>query len=201
VKAKVKRLECAGAWWHNSLLLDLSKSFESDPMKKSTILTAVCLSFLGAAGCSTMQQPASTSATPSAASNAGATGSSAAQSKAKATPSDSAALQGTWTGKELSADSDDACRLVVSGQTFEFHGPDPNEWYKGTFTLREDSDPKVLVAAITQCPVDKYNGKTDYAIYRLENGTLTLAAYEPGNPEVPAGFDAPETRRFVFKLK
>jgi uncharacterized protein (TIGR03067 family) len=115
--------------------------------------------------------------------------------------SDSAALQGTWTGKELSADSDDACRLVVSGQNFEFHGPDPNEWYKGTFTLREGSDPKVMVAAITECPVEKYIGKTDFAIYRLENGTLTLTAREPGNPDVPAGFDAPESRRFVFKLK
>jgi hypothetical protein len=58
-----------------------------------------------------------------------------------------------------------------------------------------------LVAAITDCPVEKYVGKTDLAIYRLENGTLTLTAREPGNPDVPAGFDAPETRRFVFKLK
>jgi uncharacterized protein (TIGR03067 family) len=168
-------------------------------MKEQTILLFACLSFLAAAGCSTTQQPASISAAPPA--TAQATDSNTTRSKPKALLSDSAALQGTWTGKELSADSDDACRLVVSGEKFEFHGPDPNEWYKGTFTLREDSNPKVLVAAITECPVEKYNGKTDYAIYRLENGTLTLTAYEPGNPEVPAGFDAPETRRFVFKLK
>jgi uncharacterized protein (TIGR03067 family) len=163
----------------------------------------VCLSLFVAPGCSTTYlQPALISATPpSTAASAQPIGSSATQSSAKAAPSDSAALQGTWTGKELSADSDDACRLVVSGQSFEFHGADPNEWYKGTFTLREDSNPKVMVAAITECPVEKYNGKTDYAIYRLENGTLTLTAYEPGNPEVPSGFDAPETRRFVFKLK
>jgi uncharacterized protein (TIGR03067 family) len=121
--------------------------------------------------------------------------------KPEAPPSDSAALQGTWTGKELSADSDDPCRLLVSGQSFEFHGPDSNEWYKGTFTLREDSNPKVMVAAITECPVEKYVGKSDYAIYRFENGTLMLTAREPGNPDVPAAFDAPETRRFVFKRK
>jgi len=161
----------------------------------------ICLVLLAAAGCSTPQQPASTSATPSAGSDAQVVGSSGMQSKSKTPLSDSTALQGAWTGKELSADSDAPCRLVVSGQNFEFHGPDPNEWYKGTFTLREDSNPKVLVAAISECPVEKYNGKTDFAIYRLENGTLTLTAYEPGNPEVPAGFDAPETRRFVFKLK
>jgi uncharacterized protein (TIGR03067 family) len=161
----------------------------------------VCLSLLVASGCSTVRQPASTSATPPVTANAQPKDSTSTQSSAKPAPSDSAALQGTWTGKELSADSDEACRLVVSGQTFEFHGPDPDEWYKGTFTLREDSNPKVLIAAITECPVEKYNGKTDYAIYRFENGTLRLTAFEPGNPDVPAGFDAPETRRFVFKLK
>jgi uncharacterized protein (TIGR03067 family) len=158
----------------------------------------MCLLLLGASGCSTMQQPASTSPTHSTTLYAD---SSATQPEPKAQLSDSAALQGTWTGKELSADSDDACRLVVTGQNFEFHGSDPNEWYKGTFTLRENSNPKVLVAAITECPAEKYIGKTDYAIYRLENGALRLTAYEPGNPDVPPGFDAPETRRFVFNPK
>lgn len=150
---------------------------------------------LGVAGCSTHPAPP-----PSMASMAQTSNSTATQSS-KAALSDSASLQGTWTGKELSADSDEPCRLIVSGQNFEFHGGDPTEWYKGTFTLRENSDPKVFVAAISDCPVDKYIGKTDYAIYRLDNGTLTLAAYEPGNPDVPSSFDAPETRRFVFKAK
>jgi uncharacterized protein (TIGR03067 family) len=168
-------------------------------MKEQTNFLFACLSFLALAGCSTLQQPASTSATPPA--TAQAADSSATQPKPKALLSDSVALQGTWTGKELSADSDDACRLIVSGQNFEFHGADPNEWYKGTFTLREGSDPKVMVAAITECPVENYIGKTDLAIYRLEGGTLRLTAREPGNPDVPSSFDAPETRRFVFKLK
>jgi uncharacterized protein (TIGR03067 family) len=158
----------------------------------------ICLLLLSASGCSTMQQPPSTEATHSTASNSAPT---VSQPEPKEQLSDSAALQGTWAGKELSADSDDACRLVVTGQNFEFHGSDPNEWYKGTFTLRENSNPKVLVAAITECPVEKYIGKTDYAIYRLESDTLRLTAYEPGNPDVPPGFDAPETRRFVFKPK
>jgi uncharacterized protein (TIGR03067 family) len=172
-------------------------------MKKITVLRSVFagLLLLGVAACSTLQQPPSAPATTSATSKAQGINSSAPQSKPKASLSDSAALQGTWTGKDLSADSDAPCRLIVSGQAFEFHGPDANEWYKGTFTLREDANPKVLVASISECPVDKYIGKTDYAIYRLENGTLTLTAREPGNPDVPSGFDAPETRQFVFKLK
>jgi hypothetical protein len=162
-------------------------------MKRILILHCpfICLLLLAAAGCSTPQQTASNSPVPEA-SNHKAMESKMA--KAEAPISDSAALQGTWTGKELSADSDDPCRLIVSGQNFEFHGPD-------AFTLREDSNPKVMVAAITECPVEKYVGKTDYALYRLENGTLMLTAREPGNPDMPANFDAPETRRFMFKRK
>lgn len=169
-------------------------------MKKIKAMECIAagLLLLSVQGCSTPHQ---TSTTSSKASTAQATPPSAPQSKSSASLSDSAALQGIWSGRELSADSDEPCRLIVSGQNFEFHGPDANEWYKGTFTLREDSNPKVLVASITDCPVDKYIGKTDYAIYRLENGTLTLTAREPGNPDLPSGFDATETRQFVFKSK
>lgn len=113
--------------------------------------------------------------------------------------SDSAALQGTWKGQEVSRRSEGTCSLTISGNAVEFIGADTNEWYKGTFILREDADPKQLVAAITECPMAQYQGKTTYAIYRLENGTLTLTGNEPGNPEVPASFDAPGARKFVFQ--
>jgi hypothetical protein len=62
-------------------------------------------------------------------------------------------------------------------------------------------NPTQFVAAITDCCVPEYVGKTDYAIYRLQNGTLTLAAHAPGNPDVPSGFDASDARRFEFKAK
>jgi len=159
------------------------------------------LSLLAAAGCSTLQERASAPATSSAAPNTPAIGSSAAQPKSTAPLSDSAALQGTWGGRELSADSDAPCYLIISGKNFEFRGVDTNEWYKVTFTLREDANPKVLVSSITECCAPKYVGATDYAIFRLENGTLTLTAREPGNPDIPSSFDAPETRQFIFKGK
>ena len=88
---------------------------------------------------------------------------------------------------------------MVSGNTLEFRGADTNEWYKGTFTLRKDQDPKQLVGLITDCPAPKYVGKTVYAIYRIETGTLTLTGNEPGNPDVPKNFDAPGSRKFVLK--
>jgi uncharacterized protein (TIGR03067 family) len=73
--------------------------------------------------------------------------------------------------------------------------------YKATFTLREDTNPKQLIAVVTDCPFPQYVGKTSQAIYRIENGTLTLAANEPGNPAVPANFDAPNARVILFKVK
>jgi hypothetical protein len=36
-------------------------------------------------------------------------------------------------------------------------------------------------------------------IYRIEDGALTAAANEPGNPAAPLSFDAPGARRMVFK--
>ena len=40
---------------------------------------------------------------------------------------------------------------------------------------------------------------TGYAIYELRDGTLTITGNEPGNPAVPAGFDASGARKLVFK--
>jgi hypothetical protein len=74
-----------------------------------------------------------------------------------------------------------------------------NEWYKATFTLREDMSPKQFVAVITECPAPQYVGKTANAIYRVENGTLTTTGNEPGDPAMPAVFDAPGARLIVFK--
>lgn len=114
--------------------------------------------------------------------------------------SDSASLEGNWDGQETTADAKGATLLVVRGSNLEFHGADTNEWYKAAFSVY-DTTPKQIVAVITDCPFPDYVGRTSYAICRLQDGTLTLAGNEPGNPLVPAGFDAPGARKFVFKQK
>ena len=113
-------------------------------------------------------------------------------------PSDVAILQGKWEGEEI-GNNPGPCHLVINGKDLEFHSPDPNEWYKGTFTLREDTNPRQVAVVITGCSAEQYIGKTSLAIYRLEGGTLMIAGNEPGKPEVPAGFDSPESRHFLFK--
>jgi len=113
--------------------------------------------------------------------------------------SDLATLQGTWQGQEAGRSTEGTCCLMISGNTLEFRAADTNEWYKGTFTLREDTNPKQLVGFVSECPAPEYIGKTSYAIYRIEAGTLTLTGNEPGKKEVPTDSDAPGSRTFVFK--
>jgi uncharacterized protein (TIGR03067 family) len=115
--------------------------------------------------------------------------------------SDSITLQGTWSGQEMGVKGTESPSLVIRGSNLEFHGANSNEWYKATFSLREDTNPKQLVAVITECPFRQYVGKTENAIYQIQNGTLTLTGNEPGNPAMPMGFDAPSARKIVFKQK
>ena len=91
--------------------------------------------------------------------------------------------------------------LVLDGTKMEFHGANTNEWYKATFSLREDTTPKQLDVVVTDCVFPKYVGKTAHGIYKIEDGKLTLAANEPGNPEVPTSFNAQSARKFVFTQK
>jgi hypothetical protein len=55
-----------------------------------------------------------------------------------------------------------------------------------------------MVGTVTQCHEPQYIGKTSCAIYRVEGDTLTITGNQPGNPEVPASFDAPGSRHFVL---
>ncbi|HEY2081314.1 MAG TPA: hypothetical protein VGI88_00910 [Verrucomicrobiae bacterium] len=128
-----------------------------------------------------------------------ATGCSKQDKADSAGKSDLTMLQKSWQGQERGGGAIQTNSLVLSGSSLEFHGANPQEWYKGTFTLREDTTPKQMIVTITDCPFQKYIGKTANAIYRIDNGTLTIAGNEPGNPAMPASFDAPGARIITFK--
>ena len=119
----------------------------------------------------------------------------------KSHPPDSLVIQGTWLGQVVGAKTQGSPSLVLDGTKLEFHGANPQEWYKATYTLREDTTPKQLDAVVTECPFAQYVGKTAHAIYKIEDGKFTLTGNEPGNPAVPAGFDAPGARQIVFTRK
>jgi uncharacterized protein (TIGR03067 family) len=126
---------------------------------------------------------------------------SAAAASESSTPPKAAltAFEGSWTGHDVTPGQEGTDSLTVSGENFDFHGADANDWLKGTFTLREDTNPKQWVGIVTDCASQEYIGKKCIAIYRIENGTLTVAGYSPGDPNIPPAFDAPNTRQIVFK--
>jgi len=74
-----------------------------------------------------------------------------------------------------------------------------NDWCKGTFTLREDANPKQLIGVFSECDDPQYVGKTLLAIYRIEANTLTLAGSAPGSAEAPASFEADGCRKLVLR--
>jgi uncharacterized protein (TIGR03067 family) len=117
----------------------------------------------------------------------------------KSNKADSAVLQGSWKGQEAAGNAAASDSIVLSGTNLEFHGADPREWYKASFTLLEDKNPKQLVAVITECADPKYVGKTSHAIYQIQDGMFTIAAYEPGDPNAPTSFDDAKARKIVFK--
>jgi uncharacterized protein (TIGR03067 family) len=113
--------------------------------------------------------------------------------------SDSTTLQGTWSGREIGATPETPRQIVFSGKQFDYRGADPNDWGKGPFTLREETQPKQLLVTLTDCGPTQYIGKSCCMIYKIEDGTLTATANEPGNPAAPSSFDAPGARHMVFK--
>ena len=120
---------------------------------------------------------------------------------AKAHKPDAVTLQGKWTGEEAGAPAKGINTLALTGSNLEFHGVNTNEWYKGTYTLHEDANPKQMIVVVTDCPAPQYVGKTANAIYQIVDGALTITANEPGNPAFPAAFNAPNMPAIVFKME
>jgi uncharacterized protein (TIGR03067 family) len=113
--------------------------------------------------------------------------------------SDTVALEGTWKGYDKAQPAAGTCSVKFSKNTVEFHGVDKDDWCKGIFTLHEDTNPKQIIATILEAPDARVVGQTIHAIYRIESTTLTLAGNQPGNPDVPSGFEAPNLRMLVLK--
>jgi uncharacterized protein (TIGR03067 family) len=113
--------------------------------------------------------------------------------------SGAAALQGSWSGREIGANPETPRRLVISGTQFDYRGAAPDDWGKGPFTLREDTQPRQLVVTLTECGAAQYIGTTCCLIYKIEDGILTLAGNEPGDPAAPLSFESPGARHMVFK--
>jgi uncharacterized protein (TIGR03067 family) len=114
--------------------------------------------------------------------------------------SDVVTLQGAWKGRVIPGSPGHECSFLFSGKNYGFRDDtDTNVWYKGTFSLREDTTPRQFIALIGGCPFPQYVGKTALAIYQIEDGTLTITGNEPGKLAAPLAFDAPDAARMELK--
>lgn len=111
-------------------------------------------------------------------------------------------LQGAWLGEPVWP-TESPARLVLTGNSMELDflstNAGPRVGYQGRFTLREDTNPRQLVAVVTNCPLPQWVGKKAKAIYRFENGTVRMTINEPGDPTVPPNFYAPGMAQWIFR--
>ena len=115
-------------------------------------------------------------------------------------------LQGSWEGVLVGREKAGKISITIKGNSLHFQGLNASEWYETTFTLPAGTYPQQLHATIQDCeePCDDV-GKKVYAIYKIEDGTLTLAGIQATAKEPPKTFgELPgfeDDRVFRYKLK
>ena len=93
-------------------------------------------------------------------------------------------LQGTWEGEGIYAGQEPELATKVTMRFTEhslhYQGSKTNDWYDATFTLPPETSPAQLHAVITASP-DKGSLRVKlFAIFKLEEGVLTLAEVADG---------------------
>ena len=92
---------------------------------------------------------------------------------AELTPTDAELkpLQGDWEGEGVGG----KCSITFAGNSLHYRAG--TNWWKTTFTLPAGTDPQQLHATIRDCSPPSTNaiGTVVFAIFKIEDGTLTLA--------------------------
>ncbi|MBL9166721.1 MAG: hypothetical protein JNN07_03200 [Verrucomicrobiales bacterium] len=104
-------------------------------------------------------------------------------------------LQGTWEGTWEEAGvgvqppvkSPEKITITITGSSLSYHR-NTNFWFETTFTLPAGTDPKQLHATIKDSAGKDSIGTVVVAIFKIENGTLTLATGN-GDGVAPKSFE------------
>lgn len=97
-------------------------------------------------------------------------------------------LQGTWEGVMAGNESGRQITVAITGNSLYFHR-DENFWFKTTFTLPAGTYPQQLHATIKDCPEPCDDiGKVVFAIFKVEDATLTLVGIQATAVEPPKTF-------------
>jgi len=107
-------------------------------------------------------------------------------------------LEGTWVGFTDGKSPAD-WSLTIKGDQYALIREDSNLWYRGQIKLNSNCVLKKIDFEITDASNRAYNGKTTLGIYRIEEGTLTIVAGNPGGQLRPLSFDEIEkTVVYIF---
>ncbi len=96
--------------------------------------------------------------------------------------------------------------ITITGNSLHFERLGTSQWFETTFTLPAGTYPQQLHATIKDCeePCDDV-GKVVFSIFKIEDGTLTLAGIQASSVEPPKTFgEIPgieDSRIFRYTLK
>ena len=117
-------------------------------------------------------------------------------------------LQGTWEGFSLNMAGPDGpivkgtntITVTVTGNSLHFHR-DTNFWFETTITLPAGKNPQQLHATIKDsAPPTNGVGQVVFAIFKIEDGTLTLAVDDMSH-EPPKTFPGASSRYNLKKVQ
>ena len=95
-------------------------------------------------------------------------------------------LQGYWEGDGAAG----PCSITITGNSLHFYAR-KDFWFQTTFALPAGTDPMQLHATIkNSAPPTNGIGEVVFAIYKIEDGTLTLAVEGNEPPKTFAGASA-----------
>src|SRR4051812_48921312 len=104
-------------------------------------------------------------------------------------------LQGYWEGEGAGGE----CSITITGNSLHYRNS--AGWFKTTFTLPAGTDPQQLHATIQDSsPPRNGIGKVVYAIFKIEDGTLTLAEDDMSD-KPPKTFPSALSRYNVKKVQ
>ena len=97
----------------------------------------------------------------------------------------------------------DKVTIMITGNSLHFDRG-TTFWFETTFTLPAGTDPKQIHATIKHSAAEDSNGKVVLAIFKIEDGTLTLAGIRTPDDEdgLPKSFEnVKETMSGRFELR
>src|SRR6185436_8273901 len=115
-------------------------------------------------------------------------------------------LQGSWEGVLVGQEAAGKISITITGNSLHFQGLSASQRYETTFTLPAGTYPQQLRATIKDCPEPCDDiGKVVFAIFKIEDGTLTLVGIQASAEQPPKTFgEIPgfeDKRIFRYKLK